>query len=112
MFAMQVDNPLQEAAYPVMVTSPNILSSYGLMATAVAAAATAAVPKPAAMCLRWSLWRSRPGGVVCIERLEVQTAPLLLEVEQTHAIQLMHLGRNMLAPFTDDSPLATRYLCT
>ena len=106
---MKVDNPLQEAAYPVILTSPNTQSSYGLMATAVAAAATAAVPKPAAMCLRWSLWRSRPGGVMCIERLEVQTAPLLLEVAQTHAIQLMHFGRNMLAPFTDDSGLGMRY---
>ena len=107
---LQVDNPLQDAAYPVMVTSPNTQSSFGLMATAVAAAATAAMPKPAALCLRLSLWRSRPGGVVCVERLEVQTAPLLLEVEQMHALQLMQVGRSMLAPLTDDSAQPIRYL--
>ena len=107
---MQVDNPLQDAAYPVMITSPNMQSSYGLMATAVAAAATAAIPKPAALCLRLSLWRSRPGGVICVERLEVQSAPLLLEVEQTHAMQLVQVGRSMLAPLTDDAAQAIRYL--
>lgn len=107
--AMQVDNPLQDAAYPVMVTSPNTQSSYGLMATAVAAAATAAMPKPAALCLRLSLWRSRPGGVVCVERLEMQTSRLLLEVEQMHALQLMQVARSMLAPITDDSAQAIRY---
>lgn len=106
---MQVDNPLQDAAYPVMITSPNMQSSYGLMATAVAAAATAAIPKPAALCLRLSLWRSRPGGVICVERLEVQSAPLLLEVEQTHAMQLMQVGKSMLAPLTDDAAPAIRY---
>ena len=107
---MQVDNPLQDAAYPVMITSPNMQSSYGLMATAVAAAATAAIPKPAGLCLRLSLWRSRPGGVICVERLEVQSAPLLLEVEQMHAMQLMQVGRSMLAPLTDDHAHAIRYL--
>lgn len=95
-----------------MVTSPNTQSSYGLMATAVAVAATAAMPKPAALCLRLSLWRSRPGGVVCVERLEVQTAPLLLEVEQMHAFQLMQVGRSMLGPLTADSAQAIRYLHT
>ena len=107
---MQVDNALQDASYPVMITSPNMQSSYGLMATAVAAAATAAIPKPAALCLRLSLWRSRPGGVICVERLEVQSAPLLLEVEQTHAMQLMQVGRSMLGSLTDDSAQVVRYL--
>ena len=92
---------MQNAAYPIMLTSPNTQSSYGVVATAVAAAATAAIPKPAALCLRWSVWRSRPGHVVCVERLEVQTAPLLLEVEQAHAVQLMRLGNSLLVPFTD-----------
>lgn len=110
--ALQVDNPLQDAAYPVMVTSPNIQASYGLMATAVAAAATVAVPKPAALCLRWSIWRSRPGGVICVERLEVQTAPMLLEVEQAHATQLLKFGRGMLFPFAHEAAQAMRYaLC-
>ena len=83
-------------------------SSYGLMATAVAAAATAAIPKPAALCLRLSLWRSRPGGVTCVERLEVLSAPLILEVEQTHAMQLMQVGRSMVAPLSKDSMQASR----
>lgn len=104
-----MDNPLQDAAYPVMITSPNMQSSYSLMATAVAAAATAAIPKPAALCLRLSLWRSRPGGVICVERLEVLSAPLLLEVEQTHAMQLMQVGRSMLASLSEDSMQASRY---
>ena len=94
---------MQNAAYPIMLTSPNTQSSYGVVATAVAAAATAAIPKPAALCLRWSVWRSRPGHVVCVERLEVQTAPLLLEVEQAHAVQLMRFGNSLLAPFTDST---------
>ncbi|KAL0051145.1 hypothetical protein WJX82_002690 [Trebouxia sp. C0006] len=100
---VQVDNPLQNAAYPIMLTSPNAQSSYGVVATAVAAAATAAIPKPAALCLRWSVWRTRPGHVLCVERLEMQTAPLLLEVEQAHAMQLMQFGRSLLAPFADAS---------
>ena len=105
----QVDNPLQNAAYPIMLTSPNTQSSYGVVATAVAAAATAAIPKPAALCLRWSVWRTRPGHVLCVERLEMQTAPLLLEVEQAHAMQLMQFGKSLLTPFADASH-AARYV--
>ncbi|KAA6426828.1 MAG: Vacuolar sorting-associated [Trebouxia sp. A1-2] len=100
---VQVDNPLQNAAYPITLTSPNTQSSYGVVATAVAAAATAAIPKPAALCLRWSVWRTRPGHVLCVERLEMQTAPLLLEVEQAHAMQLMQFGKSLLAPLADAS---------
>lgn len=92
-----------------MLTSPNTQSSYGVVATAVAAAATAAIPKPAALCLRWSVWRTRPGHVLCVERLEMQTAPLLLEVEQAHAVQLMQFGKSLLAPFADAAH-AVRYV--
>ena len=98
---LQVDNPLQTAVFPVTLTSPNTQSRFGTVATVVAAAATAAMQQPAALCLRWSVWRSRPGGVLCVERLEVQTAPLLLEVEQAHAVQLLQFGQSMLAPFAD-----------
>ena len=100
---------MQNAAYPITLTSPNTQSSYGVVATAVAAAATAAIPKPAALCLRWSVWRTRPGHVLCVERLEMQTAPLLLEVEQAHAMQLMQFGKSLLAPFADASH-AVRYV--
>ncbi|DBA81627.1 TPA: hypothetical protein ACH3X1_007382 [Trebouxia sp. C0004] len=105
---VQVDNPLQNAAYPIALTSPNTQSSYGVVATAMAAAATAAIPKPAALCLRWSVWRTRPGHVLCVERLEMQTAPLLLEVEQAHAMQLMQFGQSLLAPFADASHAVRR----
>lgn len=100
---MQVDNPLQHAAYPIMLKSPNMQSRYSIVPTAVAAAATAALPKPAALCLRWSLWRSRPGHVLCVERLEIQTAAVLVEVEQAHAVQLLHFSSCMLAPVADES---------
>ena len=100
---------MQNAAYPITLTSPNTQSSYGVVATAVAAAATAAIPKPAALCLRWSVWRTRPGHVLCVEQLEMQTAPLLLEVEQVHAMQLMQFGKSLLAPFADASH-AVRYV--
>ncbi len=98
--AMQVDNPSPNAAYPITAASPHVQSRFFRVATAVAANA---VPKPAALCLRWSVWRSRPGHVVCVERLEMQTAPLLLELEQAHAMQLMSFGNSMVAPFTDES---------
>ena len=41
--------------------------------------------------------------MLCVERLEMQTAPLLLEVEQAHAMQLMQFGKSLLAPFADAS---------
>lgn len=106
---LQVDNPATDAAYPVAVTSPHIWSGFGRVVTAVAAAATAGVPKPAALCLRWSVWRSRPGNVLCIERLQVQAAPILLEVEQVQFMQLLAFTQAVVAPLKQESVITVRY---
>lgn len=110
MFSLpQVDNPATDAAYPVAVTFPHIWSGFGRVVTAVAAAATAGVPRPAALCLRWSVWRSRPGNVLCVERLQVQAAPVLLEIQQVHVMQLLALAQAIMAPLKQESVITVRY---
>lgn len=104
----QVDNPATDAAYPVAVTSPHVWSNFGRVVTAVAAAATAGVPKPAALCLRWSVWRSRPGNVLCIERLQLQASPLLVEIEQLQIRQLLAFARAVMAPLKQESVITIR----
>ena len=108
-FTTQVDNPATCAAYPVAVTSPHTWSGFGRVVTAVAAAATAGVPRPAAVCLRWSVWRSRPGNVFCIEQVQLQAAPVLLEIEQAHVMQLLAHAQAVMAPLKQESLIAVRY---
>ena len=111
-----MDNPAADAAYPVAVTSPHTWSGFGRVVTAVTAAATAGVPRPAALCLRWSVWRSRPGNVLCVERLQVQAAPVLLEVQHVHVMQLLAFAQAVMAPLQQESVITIRctfaLLCT
>lgn len=65
----QVDNPLQEAAYPVLLACPTIPQRIGM--GIVADTVGSGPMRSAAVTMRSAVWRHRPAGVVCLERLEV-----------------------------------------
>ena len=66
---LQVDNPLQDAAYPVLLACPTVPQriGMGIVADTVGSGPT----RSAALTCRAAVWRHRPAGVICLERLEV-----------------------------------------
>lgn len=66
----QVDNPLQEAAYPVLLACPTVPQRFGM--NIVADTASAGSVRTAALTLRLAVWQRRPAGVVCLEKVEVR----------------------------------------
>lgn len=66
---MQVDNPLRAATYPVLCTAPAAFSTFSAMTEAFKAASQ--LSAPSALCLRTAVWLRRPGGVLCIEGLQL-----------------------------------------
>lgn len=67
---MQVDNPSRVAAYPVVAACPNVGHSFGLPIVSVNKATQASGGR--AVAARLSVWRRRPAGVLCLERMEVR----------------------------------------
>lgn len=64
----QLDNCIRDAVYPVLFRGP----------------ASVHARRHSAMTMRASIWRRRPGGVVCVEQLHLDFAPLALEIEESH----------------------------
>ncbi len=68
---MQVDNPLQNAVYPVMAACPTIPQRFGM---SIGASTPAGKPvRSAAFTTRMAVWNRRPAGVICLEHIEVSS---------------------------------------
>lgn len=48
------------------------------------------ITKVATLCMQLAVWRERPEGVVCVQRLSAIVAPAVLEVEQQHLTWLLN----------------------
>lgn len=88
--ALQLDNPAPGALYPVALCCPAPLP--GAMLGRGRGAKQGGLG--AAAVLRLALWTRKPGGVLCLERSEVQVAPIALRVEQAYA---QHVARSVQA---------------
>ena len=69
MLLSQVDNPLQSAAYAVMLACPTVPQRLGM--GIVADTIGNGPVRSAALSARAAVWKRRPAGVLCLERLEV-----------------------------------------
>lgn len=78
----QLDNCIRDAVYPVLFRGPASIHSR----------------RHSAMTMRASIWRRRPGGVVCIEQLHLDFAPLALEIEEAHMGELVYFFDSHIRP--------------
>ncbi|KAK9859292.1 hypothetical protein WJX84_004797 [Apatococcus fuscideae] len=95
--SLQVDNPLQAASYPVLCTAPATFSTFSAMTEVLKAASSSSTAS--ALRLRTAYWLRRPGGVLCIERVQVLISPLAVEAEQRHLTDVAAFVRACLVPF-------------
>ncbi len=76
----QVDNPDPGAHYPVVLAAPAAPQRLAFLPAALDARPVSA--GASALSLRAAVWRRRPAGVLCVERIEVcdpgQTIPWAL----------------------------------
>lgn len=67
---VQVDNPDPDAHYPVVLAAPAAAQRLALLPSALDARPVAGGGAQA-LALRAAMWRRRPAGVLCVERIEV-----------------------------------------
>lgn len=79
----QLDNCMRDAVYPVLLRGPT----------------STIVKRQPAATVRTSIWRRRPGGVVCVEQLHVNIAPFALEIEEAHMREITQFCAVNLMPF-------------
>jgi len=65
----QADNPDPDAHYPVVLAAPAAPQRLAFLPAALDARPAAA--GACALALRAAVWRRRPAGVLCVERIEV-----------------------------------------
>jgi hypothetical protein len=117
--SVRVENTLYGAQYPLLLASPVKPSVFGV--TYEGGSGDAATPllaadggeggegggggsggggrggAPPALGVLCTLWRDRPGGVACFERLGVHLAPLAVSLEGLHLKSLLDFGAAMQA---------------
>lgn len=79
----QLDNCMRDAVYPVLLRGPTSMI----------------VRRQPAITVRSSIWRRRPGGVVCVEQLHLNIAPFGLEIEEAHMREITKFCDAHLMPF-------------
>ena len=67
---VQVDNPDPDAHYPVVLAAPAAAQRLAILPSALDARPVAGGGAQA-LALRAAMWRRRPAGVRCVERIEV-----------------------------------------
>jgi hypothetical protein len=118
--SVRVENTLHGAVYPLLLASPVKPSVFGV--TYEGGSGDAATPlnaadggntepagsggaggggggsgAPPALGVLCTLWRDRPGGVACFERLGVHAAPLAVSLEGLHLKSLLEFAAAMEA---------------
>jgi len=103
---VQVDNPVAGAVHPVALAVPRPPPVWPAFhkTLATVTATVAGPPRKTAVTLRLAVWRRQPGGVVCVEEVDLAVAPLALAVEQEHALRLTHLLHAASHPFLSPHP--------
>ena len=54
--------------------------------------------RQAAVTMRLAVWENRPGGVLCVERAELNVAPFAAELEHLHLLDLQAAALQALQP--------------
>lgn len=95
--ASQVENPTRSAFHTAILASPAAAQQrYRLHSTA---SDTISTPhQEAAMRVRAALWKRRPAGVLCVEKLELAVGPIALGLEHLYLLKLHDALTNALLP--------------
>eukprot|EP00803_Ostreobium_quekettii_P009393 evm.model.scf_204.12 EVM.evm.TU.scf_204.12 scf_204:78769-93194(-) len=96
----QLDNCMGQAVYPVMARGP--LSRIIVGGWQGSDTSRLGLSRANALGVRTSIWRRRPGGVVCVEQLHVHVAPFALEFEEQHIWELVSFFENHVERFGED----------
>ena len=94
--ASQVENPEPAAAYPAVFIMPASHSFF--RAPGRASTLPVSLRRQAAVTLRLAVWENRPGGVLCVERAELNVAPFAAELEHLHLLDLQAAALQALQP--------------
>ena len=95
-WASQVENPEPAAAYPALFSMPASHSFF--RAPGRASTLPVSLRRQAAVTLRLAVWENRPGGVLCVERAELNVAPFAAELEHLHLLDLQAAALQALQP--------------
>ena len=100
---VQVENPMRRALHTAVLVAPATQQRYRIGVKAADSLPTPG-PQNAAVRMRGSLWRRRPAGVLCVEKLELAVAPIALCLEHLYLLELHAAVTAAMGPLSTAAP--------